>query len=140
MNVCTFVGRLVEDAVVGARPGSTLQVCTFRIVAAQGFGNRRLEFPVACELVGRRAEGKLPPMLTKGKPIWVTGEVAPLRDVSAGASMLTLDVRDLGFMPRSRDDEDAPAGGGNAGGQDRNTGDQQGAGDQGGSFDDDIPF
>ncbi len=72
-NAISFVGRLAADAEMKQLGGTT--VLEFRVANNTGFGEREVTNWFSCKLWGKRGE-KLETMLTKGKQVFITGELS----------------------------------------------------------------
>jgi len=74
MNVFTFSGNLGKDA--ERRSVGTSTVANFSVPAKAGFGDKQTTTWINCAVWGKRAEGGLVDLLTKGTPVCVSGELS----------------------------------------------------------------
>ena len=74
MNVFTFTGNLGKDAERRSAGNST--VADFSVSVKSGFGNNEKLMWIKCAVWGKRAEGGLVDLLTKGTPVCVSGELS----------------------------------------------------------------
>ena len=74
MNVFTFSGNLGKDAERRSVGAST--VANFSVPAKAGFGDKQTTTWINCAVWGKRAEGGLVDLLTKGTPVCVSGELS----------------------------------------------------------------
>lgn len=75
MNVWTGTARVVANAETRyAANGSA--VCTVRLVADSGYGDRRKPLWMRGVLFGKRAEGGLVELLVKGQQLAISGELS----------------------------------------------------------------
>ena len=74
MNVFTFTGNLGKDAERRSAGNST--VADFSVSVKSGFGNNEKLMWIKCAVWGKRAEGGLVDILTKGTPVCVSGELS----------------------------------------------------------------
>ena len=74
MNVFTFSGNLGKDAERRSAGNST--VADFSVSVKSGFGNNEKLMWIKCAVWGKRAEGGLVDLLTKGTPVCVSGELS----------------------------------------------------------------
>jgi single-strand DNA-binding protein len=74
MNVFTFTGNLGKDAERRSVGAST--VANFSVPVKAGFGDKQTTTWINCALWGKRAEGGLIDLLTKGTPVCVSGELS----------------------------------------------------------------
>lgn len=74
MNVFTFSGNLGKDAERRSVGAST--VANFSVPAKAGFGDKQNTVWINCAVWGKRAEGGLVDLLTKGTPVCVSGELS----------------------------------------------------------------
>lgn len=75
MNVFTFTGNLGRDAERRTINGDKT-VANFSVPVKAGFGNNESTAWINCTLWGKRAEGGLVDILTKGTPVCVSGELS----------------------------------------------------------------
>ena len=97
MNKFIFSGNLGRDAEVSAtQTGTTL--CKFSVAVKSGWGERQQTMWINCVIFGKRAEGGLPQYLTKGRKVFVTGELShreyQKKDGTFGSS-LEVNVEDV---------------------------------------------
>ena len=74
MNVFTFSGNLGKDAERRSVGAST--VANFSVPVKAGFGDKQTTTWINCAVWGKRAEGGLVDLLTKGTPVCVSGELS----------------------------------------------------------------
>ena len=74
MNVFTFSGNLGKDAERRSVGAST--VANFSVPVKAGFGDKQTTTWINCAVWGKRAEGGLVDILTKGTPVCVSGELS----------------------------------------------------------------
>jgi single-strand DNA-binding protein len=75
MNIWTGIVRVVADAEQRySQSGSA--VCTVRLVADSGYGDKKKPLWMRGVLFGKRAEGGLAQLLTKGQQLSVCGELS----------------------------------------------------------------
>ena len=138
LNVFTFSGNLGNDCRKGNAGGTA--VVNFSVPCKSGYGQNEQTVWVECALWGKRAEGKMPEYLLKGRKVTVSGELGTREH--DGKTYITCRVSslDLGSDGGSGDSgnhqpqtQRQPVSGTNA--QQPNP-QAQGGGD----FDDDIPF
>jgi single-strand DNA-binding protein len=70
-----FTGNLGRNAEVRQTQGGT-SVCNFPVATKVGYGEREQTIWLDCAIFGKRAEGKLPEILTKGQQVAVMGELS----------------------------------------------------------------
>lgn len=128
MNLFICSGYIAKDCEVRVTPNGK-SIANFSLPVRSGYGDHEKTTWVDCKLFGKRAEGKLPGMLTKGTKVTVSGELTnrqyDKQDGSKGYS-LELAINDLELMSKGSSNEPQ---------QQNATPDHQG-----GDFDDDIPF
>jgi len=74
MGVYATVARIGRDAEVRST-GNGTSVAGFPAAVDVGFGDHKQTLWLDCSLWGKRAEGGLIPLLTKGKEVFVSGEI-----------------------------------------------------------------
>ncbi|MFJ5538596.1 single-stranded DNA-binding protein [Vreelandella titanicae] len=74
MGVYATVARIGRDAEV-RQTGNGTSVAGFAAAVDVGFGDHKQTLWLDCSLWGKRAEGGLIPLLTKGKEVFVSGEI-----------------------------------------------------------------
>jgi len=106
-NVCTFSGNLGRDA-ERRQTNSGTAILNFSVPAKSGFGANEKTTWINCAVFGKRAEGGLLEILTKGTPVVVTGEIS-LREWQNNQgetkSSLELNVQDVTLMGKGREKE-----------------------------------
>lgn len=74
MNKLSLIGRIGKDAELRySQDGKP--VCSFSVAVDDGYSDKKSTIWVRCSLWGERAE-KLAPHLTKGKPVYVEGNLS----------------------------------------------------------------
>ena len=71
--VGSLVGRLTRDSELRYTPSGSA-VLNFSVAVSDGYGENKSTIFVDCAVFGKRAES-LQPHLTKGKPVFVSGQV-----------------------------------------------------------------
>ena len=107
-----FTGRLGRDAEV--RQAGSNTVCNFSVATDTGFGENKETLWMDCAIWGKRAEGKLPEYLTKGKMVTISGDLSQdSYQTNDGETRTALRVRvndlDFGSNAEHSDYEPAPA-------------------------------
>lgn len=74
MNIFTFTGHLGKDCEVKATQGGTT-ICEFSVAVSSGYGDNEKTTWTSCVIFGKRAEGKLPELLTIGQKVAISGEL-----------------------------------------------------------------
>lgn len=90
MNSIQFVGRLGHDGSVKGVGGSS--VLEFSVASDVGFGDRKSTNWFRCTIWGKRAD-TLKPMLTKGKQVFVRGELTLREYDGKDGKRISADVR-----------------------------------------------
>jgi single-strand DNA-binding protein len=92
MFMATIAGNLGADAEVRHTPSGQV-VCSFRVGASVGFGERKKTEWVTCSKWGKGAEG-VAPHLTKGTKVVVVGEFSTREWTdSQGETKTSLEIR-----------------------------------------------
>ena len=92
MNIFTFDGNIGQDVDVREAGGTTL--AEFSVAARSGFGDKEETLWIRCQLWGKRAESGLVEYLTKGKQVFVSGELQRNDWTNSdGESRTTLNLR-----------------------------------------------
>lgn len=116
MGVYATVARIGRNAEV-RQTGNGTSVAGFAAAVDVGFGDHKQTLWLDCSLWGKRAEGGLIPLLTKGQEVFISGELGTRefskRDGSPGFAV-TLKVAEIDLV-----------GGKSQGGQPQNQGNQQ---------------
>lgn len=103
MNIFIATGYIGKDCEVRVTPNGK-SIAGFPLPVKSGYGDHEKTTWIECKLFGKRAEGKLPGMLTKGTKVSVSGELTnrqyDKQDGSNGYS-LELAVNDLELMSKS---------------------------------------
>lgn len=93
MNIWTGTVRVVADAEVRTTASGTT-VCTIRLVADSGFGDKKKPLWMRGAIFGKRAEGGLIPYLIKGQQLAVSGELSMNEWANAdGIKQQSLEIR-----------------------------------------------
>lgn len=92
-NVMSFVGRVGKDAIT--REAGSTTVTGFSIANNVGFGEKKQTIWFDCSLWSARGE-KMAPHITKGKELFVSGEVSQ-REYD-GKTYLQLNVQTIDFV------------------------------------------
>ena len=106
MNVCTFYGNLTRDSEM--RQTGFGPALTFGIANNIGFGEKQKVNFVNCTLWGEARAAKLQPMLMKGQPVMVSGELVLnqwVKETGETASSLELRVSDVKLAGGARQDQ-----------------------------------
>jgi len=109
-NVCTFSGNLGRDA-ERRQTNSGTAILNFSVPAKSGFGQNEKTTWINCALFGKRAEGGLCDILTKGTPVVVTGELSQrewTNNAGEVKTSLELNVNDVTLMGKGKPKEDNP--------------------------------
>lgn len=75
MNVWTGTVRITADAETRYSQGGAA-ICTVRLVADSGYGDKKKPLWMRGVIFGKRAEGGLVPYLVKGQQLAVSGEIS----------------------------------------------------------------
>tara|TARA_R110000744_G_scaffold107013_8_gene203454 strand:+ start:3656 stop:4054 length:399 start_codon:yes stop_codon:yes gene_type:complete len=105
MNVFTFTGNLGRDAERRTLDSGT-SVANFSVPAKAGFGERESTIWVKCTMWGKRAEGGLVDILTKGTPVCVSGELSMREWTNQSGEIKTsleLNVNDVTLMGKGQE-------------------------------------
>ena len=108
-NVCTFSGNLGRDAERRETNGGTA-ILNFSVPAKSGFGQNEKTTWINCAVFGKRAEGGLCDILTKGTPVVVTGELSQrewTNNAGETKQSLELYVNDVTLMGKSKPKDDS---------------------------------
>jgi single-strand DNA-binding protein len=89
-NSINFVGRIGTDPVL-KEVGST-NVLEFSVANDTGFGDKKVTSWYRCAVWGKQATG-LEPHLSKGKQIFVTGELTLRKYEKDGVDRISADIR-----------------------------------------------
>jgi len=93
MNSCMFVGNLGNDAELTQAGNS--QVCKFSVATSTGFGDKKANMWVACNLWGKRGQS-LQQYLSKGTKVLVVGELS--ENEYNGKKYLNLNVNQVELL------------------------------------------
>lgn len=148
MKAIVIAGRLTKDAQFRTTQNGD-KITSFSVAVDDGYGQNKGSLFFDCSLWGKRGDN-LSPLLTKGKPVTVSGELG-IREYE-GKTYLTIRVNDLDLQGGKPQDSGGSSGGyyggygapAQGGGSGRGGYDQtrNGAPAGGGrsDFDDDLPF
>lgn len=127
MGVYATVARIGRNAEV-RQTGNGTSVAGFAAAVDVGFGDHKQTLWLDCSLWGKRAEGGLIPLLTKGQQVFVSGEIGTRefqkRDGSTGFAV-TLKVAEIDLVGGKGQDGGKPQGNQQSG-QPQSYGNQQG--------------
>ncbi len=125
MNVCTFIGRVGNDAEVRHTPGGKV-VANWPVAVDTGWGDNKTTMWVRCALWGERA-GKVAGYIVKGDSIGVSGQISVREyDGKNGKGFsVELNVSEVQLLGGKRDSQERQ---------------QEPANKPAPDFDDDLPF
>ena len=134
MKAIVIAGRLTKDAQLRTTQNGD-KIASFSVAVDDGYGQNKGTLFFDCSLWGKRGDN-LSPLLTKGKPVTVSGELG-IREYE-GKTYLTIRVNDLDLQGGKPQDSGGSSRGYDGGYDQPRNGAPAGGGPS--DFDDELPF